>query len=332
MKKNLLIFVCLLIMTFTVSAQDTLKVNFKTAGSPSEVGWDSILVSDKVLYVSGYTNFNAFSGTVSVAPVWLSNPEAANVRAVNRTNDRYTGPLSNILRNYIAVDSRYTNDCNVIGIDITGLPAGTYTLKSFHHDFQDQYGTFRITTSVNSSEVDANINGMMISHSLSLDVFNTTYPSEMVPDIQANDYQNHYVTSSLDSVTQYTFNKIVTTGKSDVVAVRFRNVLFPSGDMDHHVKFVLINGFMLYKSPATGIENKQSAQESINIAYETGGNVSITGEGISEVIIFSINGIMIEHIANVSNKAELTNLQKGVYIAKVGFKNGKTISKKLVVH
>jgi len=330
MKTKLLFIVCLSIMALNVSAQDTLKVNFKPAGTPGSEGWDSILVSDKTLYSDGYYDFDAFGTTISVKPEWLNSPNDVNIRSIDRGSylSQYVGPMADVLRSYTAVDSRYANDCDVISIEITGLPEGTYTFNSYHHDFNDQYGNFTVETGVNGDIVDADISGKMISHSLSLASFEATYGEAPV----SVDYESYYVRASLDSVTQYTYDQIVSTGTSDIVTVNFKNFLPPSKDMNHSLKFALINGFKLYISPPTSIENNQIANQNIEIINRNNGNVTISGERMTEISLYSIAGTLIKQVTYLGDQIELTDLHQGIYIAKVSFNNGNSISRKIVVH
>lgn len=337
MKTKLLFTVFLSIIVLTMSAQDTLKVNFKPAGTPGADGWDSILVADKTDYTAGALNVNIFNSSVSVNPVWLNSPVSDNVRAVDRNDPafQYTGPLANVLRSYIAVDSRYSNDCNTIGVQITGLPEGIYTFESYHHDFQDQYGSFTSSTSVNGNNVDFDFIGKMISHSISAEQFNVRYPDNQLDPLTAIEFQNHYVINSLDSVTKYKFDQIESSGTGDNILVRFKNMLPPNPEMSHSLKFTLVNGFKLYKSPATDIENITLNSVSVypnpasgilnidlNAALCKNINISIYDITGKELYNNYFESITDQHIS-----LNISDLQAGIYMIKINDNKTSIIEK-----
>lgn len=309
-----------------MSAQDTLKVNFKPAGTPGADGWDSILVADKTAYAAGALNVNVFNSTVSVNPVWLMSPAAENVRAIDRNDPafQYTGPLANVLRSYIAVDSRYSNDCDMIGIQITGLPEGTYTFESYHHDFQDQYGSFTVSISLNGNIIEYDIDEKMISHSIDLETFEERYTIELDP-LVAIAFQDHYVTNSLDSVTKYKFVQIESSGASDIILVSFKNILPPNPEMDHSLKFVLINGFKLYKSPATDIENITFNSLSVYPNPVSGMlniDLNSTASENINISIYDITGKELYHnyfksITDQHLNLDVSDFQPGIYMIKI---------------
>jgi hypothetical protein len=327
MKTKLLFTVFYSIIVLTMSAQDTLKINFKPAGTPGADGWDSILVADKTAYAAGVLNVNVFNSTVSVNPLWLNSPDAVNVRAIDRsgTEFQYTGPLANVLRSYIAVDSRYSNDCDIVGVQISGLPEGTYTFESYHHDFIDQYGSFTSSTSVNGNNLDFDFLGKMISHSINAEQFNLRYPTEPLDPAVAIEFQNHYVKNSLDSVTKYKFDQIEISGAGDIILVSFKNMLPPDPNMSHSLKFVLINGFKLYKSSSSGLEditlnslsvypNPASGILNIDLNSSSGENINISIYDITGKELYKNN---IEPITDQHLHLDISALQSGIYMIKI---------------
>ncbi len=326
MKTKLLLSVFFSLIVLTMSAQDTLKVNFKPAGTPGADGWDSILVADKTDYAAGALNVNIFNSTVSVTPVWLNSPVAENVRAIDRsgTEFQYTGPLANVLRSYIAVDSRYSNDCDMIGLQITGLPAGIYTFESYHHDFIDQYGSFTVSTSLNGNILDY-VYGLMISHSISAEQYNDRYPTNQLDPMVETEFQNHYVTNSLDSVTKYTYDQVESSGTSDIILVSFKNILPPDPDMNHSLKFVLINGFKLYKGSASELENITSNSLSVYPNPVSGMlniDLSSTSGKNMNISIFSITGkeVYKNHFESITGQhlqLDISAFKPGIYMIKI---------------
>jgi hypothetical protein len=340
MKRKLLITVYCLIMVLSMSAQDTLQVNFKPAGTPGDVTWDSILVADKTIYDEGYTIYNVFGTSVLVKPVWLNSPVADNVRATDRTHGdfQYTGKYSQVLRSHIAVDSRYDNDCNIIGIEIIGLPEGTYTFQSYHHDFNDQHGKFTVATSINGNVIDEVTDARMISHSMDSAEFNARYPDNKLDPMEAIEFQEHYVTNSLDSVTKYTFNQIVSSGVSDLILVSFKNVLPPASDMSHYVKFVVINGFQLYETIINSIENKtlnaisvypNPASEILKIDFQ-----SRIEDEVSLSIIDITGKTVLENTSELMDRhldIDISQLPQGAYLLKLSMKEEQIVRKFVIM-
>lgn len=343
MKKNLLLIASFTLIVLSVPAQDTIKVNFKPSGTVGDIAWDSILVADKAAYESGYSIFSAFGGNVMVKPVWQTEPIDKNVRAVDRNNGdfQYTGQYAEVLRSYIAVDSRYDNNCNIIGIEIIGLPKGKYTFESYHHDFNDQHGSFTASTSINGTVVDGDgTNEMMISHSMDSVEYNDRYPDNVLDSAEAVEFQKHYVTNSLDSVTKYSFDQIVSSGPSDIVLVSFKNVLQPDPVMSHYVKFIVINGFKLYetKTVETNIDDLTSNSVSVypnpvseilkvdlpsgNIQELSYSVVDITGK----TVLMNTGQLIDNHI-----ELDISKLSKGSYFFKLSLKEGPIIRKFIVM-
>lgn len=327
-------------MVLSVSAQDTIKVNFKPSGTPGDVAWDSILVSDKTEYDAGYTIYDAFGTSVLVKPVWLNSPVANNVRAVDRDHPdfQYTGQYAGVLRSYIAVDSRYENDCDIIGIEIIGLPEGTYTFESYHHDFNDQYGKFTVTTTINENTVDEDMSGRMISHSMDTAEFNDRYPDNKLDPMVAIEFQEHYVTNSLDSITKYTFDQIESSGISDIIRVSFKNVLSPDPEMNESQKFVVVNGFQLYETVINSIEDLTLNSVSVypNPAYETlkidflSGNVHKLSFSVVDItgktVLMNTSELMGRHL-----DIDISKLPKGVYLLKLSMKEEQIVRKFVIM-
>lgn len=332
MRKNLLITAVILIASvFTISAQDSLKVNFKPSGSVNETGWDSVLVADKTDYGSGAQTFFAFDNTpISVEPVWLSSPQASNTRSIARTSNGYKGSLQNMLSTYIAVDTKHTNDCDAVGVKISGLPAGKYIFNSYHHDFRDQLGSFTVSVTVNGSEVESVDTPMMISHSIDYETFVATYGA--LEEAKSEEYIKHFVVASLDSVTQFTSGEIVSSGKTDEIIVSFTSEIEPNADMSENEKLILINGFTLIESKATDISTpKATLSPEFKVLCEMGGRVLVTSDSqMANVKLFNVAGQLIEEINNPGDIAEFSNLRKGLYIVNVGVVNGGSSSKKII--
>jgi hypothetical protein len=348
MKKRLLSFLCCALLALSVLAQDTLKVNFKPSGTIGDPTWDSILVADKAEFNQAST-FNKFGNVVLVKPVWKTTTIDNNYRSIDRNNNdfQYTGKYSEVFRSFIAADIRQENDCDAIGVEISNLPEGSYTFVSYHHDFIDQHGVFAATTSVGGTVVDEDATReLMVSHSMDTAQYNDRYPVAEYADAQftspemAEQFQETYVTNTLDSITSYKFEDIVITGPTDIVLVLFKS---PSGndpDVSHNRKLIVLNGFQLYKNP-------ESVTEKINIASNT---VSVYPNPASEVlrvgfqsedidnVSFSIIDItgktLLRNTSQVVSKrmdVDISSLQKGTYFIKVSQKEDQIVKKFVIM-
>lgn len=333
MKIFLLSAIAIAIFGFPVSAQDTLRVNFKPDAAPDVDGWESIVLTDKTLYEDGAYYFDLFGGSVSVEPVFLELPEANNVRSIDRGAGAYTGSLAEVMQSWIGVDSRYLNDCDVIGVKISGLPAATYTFQSFHQDLGDQCGSFYSSTSVEGTvvhETDFQV-GDMISHTATLeDIKGVHTDLELTADQETMITETNAV-ESLEKVTQYVSDQIVSTGVSDEVVVKFKNLLAPAEEMPNAMKIIILNGFKFYLSEVqVGINNRLAGFNNVTVTSKTNG-VIIKGEKLLEVEVYSITGQMVNAVSDINNSLQLNGLQNGIYVAKIKLNNGSVINKKFVI-
>lgn len=331
--RKVLFVIAFATISFNLFAQDALKVNFKPESAPDVDGWESVVLADKAFFEQGFVEFNALGGVVSVEPVFLITPEPANVRSINRAAGAYTGDLAEVMQSWIGVDSRYENDCDVIGIKISGLPAATYTFKSYHMDLGDQCGSFISSTSVNGTTVHEveGIEGDMISHTASLEDIQGIHSDLVLTADQEIKITDTHVVETLDSITSYVSDQIVVTDVNDEVLIQFMNILPASTEMPNAMKIILVNGFELSLSEnQVGINDQSLDTYNISIANLDNG-VRFTGENISEVEVYSVSGQLVNSVYSSSNSAELNGLQKGVYIAKIKLNQGISINKKFVV-
>ncbi|MBZ4040997.1 T9SS type A sorting domain-containing protein [Flavobacterium hibisci] len=261
--------------------QLALKVDFKSnATQTTETAWKTLVVGDKSSPSISPSTYNAFYNSVKVQPVWLDSPVANNVRSVLRSSGTYlTGLLAPVLENFIAVDSKYANNCTSLAIKLSGLPKGEYYWKSYHHDFNNQSGAFKVTVTSNlESQSD-----------------DTVYTvSSGIPS-----------TNTLSGVTQV-IKQFKSDGETDVITIKFENTLGFSASMADVKKFVLINGFELVNlteinDPTLkqlGIVNV-NAKNNLDIfaaPNPTNGPFDIyvpINESTAEIEIYNSNGILI---------------------------------------
>jgi len=313
MRKLLLSSAILAVLVLSASAQEALKIDFKSdAAQETEAGWEKIVIKDKTIPEVPSYSYSKFSGTVKVEPVWLNTPIAANVRAVNRATNFYKGDLALVINNFTGVDVRNSSDCDAVGVKISGLPAGTYSWKSYHHDVDDQHGKFTVKIENNAGVIVQDQTERLITHS------------------KVVSFTEGYVVSSLDSICQYKYDKIVSAGVNDVIKVSFKSTLPADPNMtDHSVKIILINGFILTKVSGVGVSEQLDPK--ISILGERGGRISIKGENLSKVELYSINGTLLHRIVKTSNDMTISNLNAGIYLVKAIRANGEPLCRKISV-
>jgi hypothetical protein len=295
------------------SAQEALKVDFKSdAAQETEAGWEKIVIKDKTIPEVPSYSYSKFSGTVKVEPVWLNTPIAANVRAVNRATNFYKGDLALVINNFTGVDVRNASDCDAVGVKISGLPAGTYSWKSYHHDVDDQHGKFTVKIENNAGVLVEDPTERLITHS------------------KVVSFTEGYVIGSLDSICQYKYDKIVSAGVNDVIKVSFKSTLPPDANMtDHSVKIIFINGFILTKVSGVGVS--EQVDEKLSIMGHRGGSISIKGENLSKVELYSVNGTLLRRENKPGNEMNITNLNEGIYLVKVSKANGEISCRKIAI-
>ena len=144
-------------------AQAPLKVDFSHTGVPVQSGFQGYFATHEVGATFTAQNFPAFGTTVTVAPTWA--PGAVNEakqmydRGSAASANNFPTDAQNLLRDWIGTDSRVSGD--PLTVTLTGLPAGAYFWKSWHHDTFDQRGVFNVT--VNDADGARTISGVPIT-------------------------------------------------------------------------------------------------------------------------------------------------------------------------
>ncbi len=129
-----------------MAAQD-LQIDFCNLTSTLKAGWQAYRAADKVQTDFNAKTFSAFGGTdnITVTPTWTGSPLASqNPRMIVRTQ---TSPDNALYQDFIAIDNRAPNNFpgDPMTITVTGVPAGTYRWRSYHHDPNDQTGLINLT-------------------------------------------------------------------------------------------------------------------------------------------------------------------------------------------
>jgi hypothetical protein len=307
------------------SFSDNFKVNFKPASAPNVDGWESINVTDKALY-NTTTPIYALGTSVKVTPVWLNSPVANNVRSITRTSSEYSGDNKDILRSWIAVDVQYNNDCDVMGIQITDLPAGQYSFESFHHDFHNGSGILTPSVSVNGVTT-ATGDDLMISHSQGWDAVLAVDASAVdLPQEEIDWINERQVTSDFSKVSKTDLN-FASTGTADTILVKFTSKKGHSSTALHSQKLILVNGFIVTKisdNPPTSIGAEISDPKiSVYPTISKDGLFTLNTENIANVSVYNLSGQLVKQLpAAVSGKTTFTLTESQMYIVKVVDING----------
>lgn len=137
-----------------------LKIDFSQSGGPVEAGYQGYFASERAPATFTAQSYSAFGATITIKPTWGPAAVAAAMRMVSRVgsaNNRYTGDHKALLDDWIGTDNRSAGD--PMTLTISGLPVGTYTWLSYHHDPDNQTGLFDVTVtdatgSVTTSNID----------------------------------------------------------------------------------------------------------------------------------------------------------------------------------
>ncbi len=142
MKKTVwCVALCLFVGLGTAQGQD-LRIDFSLTNGPVEEGYQAYRADHEVPATFTAQSFTAFGTTVTLLPTWAAGATAAAMQMIERPDDD-ASEAKNLVRDWIGTDGRQPGD--PMTLTISGLPAGTYTWVSLHHDPQDQTGIFNVT-------------------------------------------------------------------------------------------------------------------------------------------------------------------------------------------
>jgi autotransporter-associated beta strand protein len=108
-------------------------------------------------------SYSAFNTTVSLLVTWPDTTGNRVQQMIDRTSNfdaNWTGQKLDLLTDWIGVDTRTTEQGNGdyngttgtptrIVFRLTGVPAGTYTYRSYHHDTENVHTPYRVEISTN---------------------------------------------------------------------------------------------------------------------------------------------------------------------------------------
>ena len=144
------------------SGEDALWIDFGQDDTPVQTGYQAYTADHEQVASFTAQTFNAFGTLVTLDARWVEGA----VNAAAQMYDRGTGYASDtpdLMRDWIGTDRRVTG--NPLTLTLSGLPPGTYSWMSYHHDVQDQTGLFDVTlidaagsnTTVNVDISDRNV-------------------------------------------------------------------------------------------------------------------------------------------------------------------------------
>jgi len=130
------------VLVFVAGAQAELKIDFTQAGGPVQAGFQGYFAGHEDPGTFTAETYSAFGTTITVAPIWQPGATASTMQMIDRGgNDGSDTP--NLLRDWIGTDGRQPGDPMILVI--SGLPAGSYSWLSYHHDTDNQTGVFDVT-------------------------------------------------------------------------------------------------------------------------------------------------------------------------------------------
>ena len=124
-----------------VSIAEQLRVDFSRVGGPAPPGWTSYTATHEQLPSFQAQSFDAFGSTVTVTPAWAATAVDEAAQMIDRGDNGAAD--ADLLRDWIGTDARVAG--NPLSLTLSGLPPGTYSWVSYHHDNMDQTGVFDVT-------------------------------------------------------------------------------------------------------------------------------------------------------------------------------------------
>lgn len=226
-------------------------------------------------------DFNAFGTTVSITPNWPDTNDNRVQQLLDRgaSNDaNWVGNKISLLTDFIGVDTRTGNGGNGnydgatgsptrMTLTLSGLPAATYSWRSFHHDTENVHTSFTIEYSTNGGSsftaVGATFPGTD-STSGGNPASSQTYTGTPDPD-----------PASLPSTAEFDF----TASAEQDVQLRFT----PLSNTGVHRQIWTMNGFELVSSVLPAVENSGATNVTSTSATITG---SVTSGGPGTVTLY----------------------------------------------
>ena len=177
------LFLCIgaiLIAQTTASAQLWVDFNSTTqdSGPHPQAGYESYDAGHEVAADFVTMNYSAFGGTVGVTPAWPNTTDNRVQQMIDRgagNDDQWMGADIDLLTDFLGIDSRTGNGGNGdwardgaseptwMTLSLSGLPAGEYNWKSFHHDTENVWADFQADISTDGGATYSTIGDFEMS-------------------------------------------------------------------------------------------------------------------------------------------------------------------------
>jgi hypothetical protein len=149
----------------SMAVAESLKVDFNGSSAQTMAGFQAYTAQNEVTNTFGSRTYSAFGTSITITPTWAGSPptntaEQAQVRSSGNGYSTNAADLIDLMIDWIGTDKRESPG-NPLTLTVSGLPAGNYGWLSYHHDTQDQHGTFNVT--VNDANGSATTTGLVIS-------------------------------------------------------------------------------------------------------------------------------------------------------------------------
>ena len=128
-----------------ISPSGALRIDFSPTGGPVEPGWEGYFATQESGSSFTPQDFTGFGATITVHPTWAADATNASKQMYDRSSSGYPGAHQDLINQWIGTDGRLPG--NPLTLTLSGLPAGRYLWRSFHHDPQDQTGVFSANVS-----------------------------------------------------------------------------------------------------------------------------------------------------------------------------------------
>ncbi|UCG59272.1 MAG: lamin tail domain-containing protein [Phycisphaerales bacterium] len=141
-----------------------LRIDFTQTGDPVEAGYEGYFADHEQAATFTSQSYSAFGTRITLTPSWAAGATPQCMQMIDRSSsgrNGYTGAHADLLNDWIGTDNRQPGD--PMTLTIQGLPAGTFNWISYHHDTDDQTGSFNAT--VHDALGSTKIRGIDISHS-----------------------------------------------------------------------------------------------------------------------------------------------------------------------
>ena len=133
-----ILFVLLCVLSRSAADGAALKVDFTPIGGSVEAGYEAYYADHESAATFTEQSYSAFGTTVWIVPLWPGTPAPQAMQMIERSSG------SDLVIDWIGTDTRVAHADPLVLI-VAGLPEGTYTWTSYHHDPQDQTGLFNVT-------------------------------------------------------------------------------------------------------------------------------------------------------------------------------------------